>query len=154
MKRQPPRFTRTDTPFPYTTLFRSLIAIGTVGAETLPKTQLNVIGTWSNLPQYKNFEQPFWTKEIPEKSGGAVTADIKGLNEMGLKGGEIGRLLKQGVIDIGSMTLGYMAGDDPRNEVVRSEEHTSELQSLMRISYDVFCLQKKTKKQLQQRTTL
>src|SRR3546814_14788299 len=83
-----------------------LIAIGTVGAETLPKTHLNVIGTWSNLPQYKNFEQPFWTKKIPEKSGGAVTADIKGLNEMGLKGGEIGRLLKQGVIDIGSMKIG------------------------------------------------
>src|SRR3546814_8767957 len=31
--------------------------------------------------------------------------------------------------------------------VARSEEHTSELQSLMRISYDVFCLKKKTKKQ-------
>src|SRR3546814_1086972 len=92
-----------------------LIAIGTVGAETLPKTHLNVIGTWSNLPQYKNFEQPFWTKEIPEKSGGAVTADIKGLNEMGLKGGEIGR----------------------------SEENTSELQSLMRSSYAVFCLKNK-----------
>src|SRR3546814_3199996 len=36
--------------------------------------------------------------------------------------------------------------DDFRNMVVRSEEHTSELQSLMRISYAVFCLKKKKKK--------
>src|SRR3546814_7699674 len=41
-------------------------------------------------------------------------------------------------------------GLDPRGdgEIVRSEEHTSELQSLMRISYAVFCLKKKKKKQM------
>src|SRR3546814_3858908 len=38
----------------------------------------------------------------------------------------------------------------PLNEVVRSEEHTSELQSLMRISYAVFCLKKKTKSEINQ----
>src|SRR3546814_18378090 len=42
-----------------------------------------------------------------------------------------------------------MAADDPSGRVIyvgtRSEEHTSELQSLMRISYAVFCLKKKTK---------
>src|SRR3546814_10514496 len=36
-----------------------------------------------------------------------------------------------------------------RHQLMRSEEHTSELQSLMRISYDVFCLQKKTQKKQQ-----
>src|SRR3546814_9111098 len=36
------------------------------------------------------------------------------------------------------------APQDPRLDVLRSEEHTSELQSLMRISYAVFCLKKKT----------
>lgn len=81
-------------------------------------TQLKVVGTWSNLSQYKNFEQPFWSKEITEKSGGAITADIKGFNEMGLKGGEIGRLMKQGVIDFGSTVLGYMASDDTKNEAM------------------------------------
>src|SRR3546814_2024080 len=38
---------------------------------------------------------------------------------------------------------------NPRKTVVRSEEHTSELQSLMRISYAVFCLKKKIKKHMQ-----
>src|SRR3546814_2802828 len=40
----------------------------------------------------------------------------------------------------------------PRNSLVRSEEHTSELQSLMRISYAVFCLKKKTIKNQTQNT--
>src|SRR3546814_3679408 len=42
----------------------------------------------------------------------------------------------------------YIEVADPvENEITRSEEHTSELQSLMRISYAVFCLKKKTKTQ-------
>src|SRR3546814_3976208 len=40
----------------------------------------------------------------------------------------------------------YSAGDYERDALERSEEHTSELQSLMRISYAVFCLKKKNKK--------
>src|SRR3546814_9955701 len=47
---------------------------------------------------------------------------------------------------IASFTRHLMAGFHDRNEASRSEEHTSELQSLMRISYAVFCLKKKTKK--------
>ncbi|MBF6618118.1 TRAP transporter substrate-binding protein [Pollutimonas thiosulfatoxidans] len=87
-------------------------------AEDLPKAKLNVVGSWSNLSQYKDFEYPFWTKEIPEKSNGAITAQIKGLNELGLKGGEIGRLMQQGVIQFASIPPGYLASDDPRNEVI------------------------------------
>src|SRR3546814_5786919 len=43
-------------------------------------------------------------------------------------------------------SLGAEPGTDEYDRLVRSEEHTSELQSLMRISYAVFCLKKKTKK--------
>jgi TRAP-type C4-dicarboxylate transport system substrate-binding protein len=93
-------------------------AVSLAHAQQLPKTQLKVVGTWNNLSQYKNFEHPFWTKEIFDKSGGAISADIKGFNEMGLKGPEIGRLMKQGVIDFGSTVLGYMASDDSRNEAI------------------------------------
>src|SRR3546814_6077610 len=42
-----------------------------------------------------------------------------------------------------ALQMAYYMGADP---VIKSEEHTSELQSLMRISYAVFCLKKKTKK--------
>lgn len=88
------------------------------GAQPLPKTQLQVVGSISSLPQYKEFEVPFWTKTIPEKSGGAITVDIKGFNEMGLKGPEVLRLMGQGVMQIGATVIAYLAADDPANEMI------------------------------------
>src|SRR3546814_1740380 len=87
MIRRPPRSTRTDTLFPYTTLFRSGLG-GGAGAVELG-LDLRAGG-----------------------GGGAVR--LRGLTRRGL-----------------------------RRHGGRSEEHTSELQSLMRISYAVFCLKKK-----------
>src|SRR3546814_6186906 len=45
--------------------------------------------------------------------------------------------------DGGDRVCGGAAGGDTQQDVVRADEHTSELQSLMRISYAVFCLKKK-----------
>jgi TRAP-type C4-dicarboxylate transport system substrate-binding protein len=90
----------------------------TAVAQDMPKTSLKVVGAWGNLTQYKSFEQPFWTRELAEKSGGAITAEITPFNEMGLKGAEIFRLMRLGVIDFGSTVLGYVAADDARNEAV------------------------------------
>src|SRR3546814_9765729 len=56
------------------------------------------------------------------------------------------RLAQEGVDQPCRDLLHIMAGGDQRVPVGRSEEHTSELQSLMRISYAVFCLKKKKKK--------
>src|SRR3546814_3452595 len=101
MIRRPPRSTRTDTLFPYTTLFRSALA---------PTTD---------------------TTETRTSIGSAESADVV-------------RELEQC-----RMTPGPMASTVPdtsqpsTNEAIgpgRSEEHTSELQSLMRNSYAVFCL--------------
>ncbi len=86
--------------------------------EGLPKTQLQVVGGLSNLTAFQEFEQPFWTKTVPELSGGQVTATIKGFNEMGLKGPEIMRLIGQGVIPIGTATLAYFASDNAINEAI------------------------------------
>jgi len=93
-------------------------AIAQEKVADLPKTQLQVVGGLSNLTAYQNFEQPMWTKTIPELSNGQVTADIKGFNEMGLKGPEILRLIGQGVIPIGTATLAYFASDNPINEAI------------------------------------
>lgn len=88
------------------------------GAQEMPKTHVKVVGTVSTLSQYKNFEHPFWSSDVTEKSNGAITSEIKGFNDMGLKGNEVGRLMKQGVIDFGSTVIGYLAGDDPKNEAM------------------------------------
>ncbi|MDQ8033759.1 MAG: TRAP transporter substrate-binding protein, partial [Bordetella sp.] len=81
-------------------------------------TQLKVVGGLSNLTAYNDYERPFWTKTIPEHSKGQVTADIKGFNEMGLKGPELLRLMSQGVIEFGTATLAYFASDNPINEAI------------------------------------
>src|SRR3546814_3624875 len=86
MIRRPPRSTRTDTLFPYTTLFRSIISTG------------QVIDFCFMSDTIKSLPQLTWIKK-----GTAV----------------------------------------PRGTATRSAEHTSELQSLMRISYAVFCFKKK-----------
>src|SRR3546814_14304147 len=97
MIRRPPRSTRTDTLFPYTTLFRSLL-------------QLSVVRAFA---------------------GGHADGPLAQF------GGRVRQRL--GVLGRGAHLL---ASPEP---VGRSEEHTSELQSLMRISYAVFCLKKKMK---------
>src|SRR3546814_14023324 len=91
MIRRPPRSTRTDTLFPYTTLFRSE---GERGAQPLALGGLVAIfSAWHDRQSQ------------------------------------------------------HLPGDGLAARRRRSEEHTSELQSLMRISYAVFCLKKKTKRQ-------
>src|SRR3546814_5026645 len=98
MIRRPPRSTRTDTLFPYTTLFRSR-------SGTTLLWSSSVTGCYSSLG---------WD------------------NESGKKHRALG--LARGVIKVFFACV--------RAAMVRSEEHTSELQSLMRISYAVFCLNK------------
>src|SRR3546814_5798899 len=98
MIRRPPRSTRTDTLFPYTTLFRSQAA-------------LKIDDTQFGLLQGVSFSLFYVAATLP---------------------------------------LAWLADRTRRSRVMsacvaawRSEEHTSELQSLMRISYAVFCLKKK-----------
>src|SRR3546814_5127917 len=104
MIRPPPRSTRTDTLFPYTTLFRS------------DKARENPGGVGDGLPA--------------PKLGGAR------LHHYGAAAKLTHRHVER------NAGAGRVLLEDHRQRV-RSEEHTSELQSLMRISYAVFCLKKK-----------
>ena len=87
-------------------------------AQDLPKAKIQVVGGWSNLSAFYDHEKPFWSKKITELSKGKITADIKGLNEMGLKGPEILRLMSQGVIQFGTTPIAYFANDNPINEAI------------------------------------
>src|SRR3546814_3063598 len=91
MIRRPPRYTRTDTLFPYTTLFRS------IGQTIVPLDRLAV--------------------DLGLENVGAAVARLPDHSDTSPPAGPTGRC-------------------------PRSEEHTSGLQSLMRISYAVFCLKK------------
>lgn len=85
-------------------------------AQGLPATKLKVVGSWDFLAQFKDFEKPFWEKTLPQLTGGAVTAEVAGFNSMGLKGTEIVRLMKLGMIDFGTTVLAYGAEADIETE--------------------------------------
>src|SRR3546814_8849782 len=110
MIRRPPRSTRTDTLFPYTTLFRSLH--GTAGVPSR-RARINV----ADESVLGVGVAPDVSREHRRESAleHVVVASDRGMRD-------------QVVAEL------------------RSEEHTSELQSLMRISYAVFCLKKKNNK--------
>src|SRR3546814_3157224 len=104
MIRRPPRSTRTDTLFPYTTLFRSV-------GHNLQRIELGFL-----LQQESQDDQTVAQGAGDDRSG------------------QPAELIGNHVVPSDAALL------------ARSEEHTSELQSLMRISYAVFCLKKKKTK--------
>lgn len=87
-------------------------------AQSYPTTKLNVVGNLGITTQSKELEAPFWSQVIPEATGGAVTAQFKPWNEMGLKGPEVIKLLRQGLFEIGTTQLGFLAGDNAINDAI------------------------------------
>src|SRR3546814_6466996 len=122
MIRRPPRSTRTDTLFPYTTLFRSE---GIAAAET------------ANNSMCGGAFVPMLMFGIPGDPTTAVVLGVLMIN--GLQPGP--RLLDDQLALIAPMMAALLVSALLLIPL-RSEEHTSELQSLMRISYAVFCLKK------------
>src|SRR3546814_7354400 len=107
MIRRPPRSTRTDTLFPYTTLFRSMVS-----------------------------------GDLADLLAMHVAQRLAGPTKAADRGDEVLRPFAGNLDAEEELECGVYVVD-------RSEEHTSELQSLMRISYAVFCLKKKTTEQEQ-----
>src|SRR3546814_6209399 len=121
MLRRPPRSTRTDTLFPYTTLFRSQPAEHHRDDGGRDREAQGVADRLDRC-----HEQPVAAAPLPQCPP-AREAPTAGGAERALD--EHGEGCRQ----------------EQRHQRQRSEEHTSELQSLMRISYAVFCLKKKNK---------
>src|SRR5262245_15916918 len=81
------------------------------GAQDLPRHTFKVVGTWSNLTNYQVNEQPFWSKALPEASKGQLTASIQSIDELGLKGTEVVRLVRLGLFDFAHALPVYVAED-------------------------------------------
>src|SRR3546814_7243597 len=108
MIRRPPRSTRTDTLFPYTTRFRS---VADAGVDYIHTTEFE-----AGRPAFDDAGPSL--AALARRHGGVS-------------------VIANGSLDDPDRAAALLAKGD------RSEEHTSELQSLMRISYAVFCLKKK-----------
>lgn len=73
---------------------------------------IKAVGTWGSLTNYQKHEGPFWNDKIAEASGGSIIGDIKPQTELGLKGFEIMRLVKNGVFDFAFGLPGYVAAEN------------------------------------------
>src|SRR3546814_2626141 len=131
MIRRPPRSTRTDTLFPYTTLFRSLDQ--KLGQRGLERAKA-LAGIFS---AYRIGGAARKRAINADQIGGLRSSRQVGRQvwqRLGISFG-LADFLRNGVVIIGQADAAHV-----RRIGFRSEEHTSELQSLMRISYAVFCL--------------
>jgi TRAP-type C4-dicarboxylate transport system substrate-binding protein len=82
-------------------------------AKDLSDKTLSYVGSWSSLLNYKDFEEPFWKKQIPEASGGKWTIDISTFDQMGLNGSEVFRMLSKGAFSIGTTDISYVLSSAP-----------------------------------------
>src|SRR3546814_7595959 len=118
MLRRPPISTRTDTLFPYSTLFRSRDDVDQLVGVALVELDVEHVDAGELLEQHALAFHDGFTGQ---------RADVAQAEHGGAVGDHRHQVAARGV-------------------VARSEEHTSELQSLMRLSYAVFCLKKKNNK--------
>lgn len=92
----------------------AIILPAVAAAQDLPKVDLKVSGGNQTQNLFRYVYKPFFTKELAERSHGAITTTFGSIEELGIRGPEVLRLLRQGVFDISEGTLSYMAGEDPR----------------------------------------
>src|SRR3546814_6356146 len=123
MIRRPPRSTRTDTLIPYTTLFRSGQSVAHWDPHNHP-----IVSEVAGFIRFVDFIDGVTVIEKTDDLTGLASREITDPKRRGSQGKDLRPIVR----------------------TVRSEEHTSELQSLMRISYAVFCLKKKKKKKKKQ----
>lgn len=86
---------------------------GLLAGPVVAQTEIKVVAPWSSLNAFDKIEKPFWTKELEEKTDGALTAKLSNYSELGLSGEELLRLSTMGVFDIAHIVVGYSVSDDP-----------------------------------------
>ncbi|TKW65932.1 MAG: TRAP transporter substrate-binding protein [Paracoccus denitrificans] len=94
----------------------ALLASATMLTGPAFAEELAVVGSWSNLPLYQDFETPFWTEKLPELTGGEFTAQLTSFDQMGIAGADVYRMLGDGVFDVGATVADYTVGDAPELE--------------------------------------
>src|SRR3546814_1496691 len=158
MIRRPPRSTRTDTLFPYTTLFRSAIFGARDQRPHVERQQAAVLQTVGDVAVDDAQREAFGDRGLADAGLADQHRIVLGPAREDLHRAADFLVAADGGIELArARDFGEVAGEFLKLVIAflgrgggggaRSEEHTSELQSLMRISYAVFCLKKKKKQQ-------
>lgn len=89
------------------------LALAVAGSAAAQKPVIiKGVGTWGNLSPYQLHEGPFWNEYIAKASEGRIVGEMKPQTELGLKGFEIMRLVKNGVFDFAYGLPGYVAAEN------------------------------------------
>jgi len=103
------------------------VALGTgTGASAQPQAKpgaghetaraalhLRIVGGLADVHQYTRHEEPFWRREVPRLTAGRVSADITPHDRAGLRGQDMLRLMKLGVVPFGTALLGLVSSAEP-----------------------------------------
>lgn len=116
-------------------LVAASIALSLQVAEAADKpVVIKAVGTWGNLTNYVKHEGPFWNERISEASDGQIIGEIKPQTELGLKGFEIMRLVKNGVFDFAFGLPGYVAAENAVFEGADLSSLTQDIDTQRKVS--------------------
>lgn len=87
------------------------VALVTAGTSSAFAKKLRVVGSWSSLTLYKNFEKPFWTETVPQELG--FETSMTSLSQVKLKGPAVLRQMDMGVFDVVHTVADYVVPDSP-----------------------------------------
>ncbi|MBL6455968.1 TRAP transporter substrate-binding protein DctP [Belnapia sp. T6] len=83
-----------------------------------PPFPLKVVGFYTHAGMYADFEEPFWTRQVPMLTGGRVQPSIVPLDRAGVREADLLPLLRLGVLQVATVPLANAAGDDPELSIV------------------------------------
>ncbi len=92
-------------------LMSAISMIAVTAGTNVEAEELAVVGSWSGVPLHKQYEAPFWNEKLPGLSGGDLTATLTTHDQMGIAGGDVFRMLSQGVFDVGMTVADYAVSD-------------------------------------------
>ncbi|MCO6416864.1 TRAP transporter substrate-binding protein [Siccirubricoccus sp. KC 17139] len=91
------------------------LLLGTLSARGADRDAMTVkvLGGLAGVSQYVSFEAPFWTRRVPELTGGRIRGEISPFDRSGVRGQETLQLLRLGVVPFATALLGLSAADEP-----------------------------------------
>lgn len=108
----------------------AMIAAQPASSQGTEPVRLNIVGGFAAVNQYTRHEQPFWQKEIRERSSGRILAEIRPFDRSGIPGSEMLPLMKAGVVPFGNALVSLHAGDDPEIAAIDMPALSPDIQTL------------------------
>nr|WP_321980080.1 TRAP transporter substrate-binding protein [uncultured Cohaesibacter sp.] len=94
----------------------ALLCTAMLTAPAIAAEEFTAVGTWSSVFVYQKLEKPFWEEKLPAMTDGEFSAQITSLDQMGISGADVYRMLGDGVFDVGTTIADYAVGDAPELE--------------------------------------